>query len=302
MKKVIIALLLFAVFYSGLIIYQQQMMRTSMSPIHLNFLAYVVASFILIVGLSLFHRKSLIQHSKKGMIWGMLTGLSASIIGDISAMAGLRFSSSINWSLISRLSLPTTFLLVALFLHEKITKEKLLALTAALIGVVMVVYKWGATVTFNKGDVFFILAMVGMSVGNILSKKAMEYVSSIQLSLYRIVSAAILLSMYVLFFFPIPGAIDWIPPIIMGSCFVFGIVLVNYVIQHAGVSFFTIGATLVPVFVMLFSIVFLQERPMFTQLLGGVFIISSIFIFEHKSIRKHVKGAIHGTTKVQTIS
>ena len=299
MKKVIAALLVFALSYSAVIVYQQQIMKSSMSPIHLNFLAYVVASVILVLGIGLFSKKDLTGHSAPGIKYGVLTGFTASVVGDIAAMAGLRFSSSMNWGLLSRLSLPVTFLLAVVFLHEKATKHKLAAVLVALLGVFLVVYRWGSVVVLNRGDLFFFVAVLGFSIGNILSKKAMNYVSSLQLSLYRIISAAIMLSFFVFFFYPIESSINWVAVVIVGLSFVLGIVLVNYIIKKAGVSFFAVGATLVPVFVMIFSVLFMHEQPRAMQLLGGVLIISSILLFEKKSFLKLIKKeAFHDPSSV----
>ena len=61
-----------------------------------------------------------------------------------------------------------------------------------------------------------------------------------------------------------------------------GFNLVNYAIQKAGASFFSVVSSLLPLFTAVFTFFILGTLPTFNQLIGGLIIIFSIYIFQKK--------------------
>ena len=71
----------------------------------------------------------------------------------------------------------------------------------------------------------------------------------------------------------------WWIAIVNGTAILIGMSLVSLTIQKAGAAFFSIGANLIPVFIALFSILIFGIWPTSYQIMGGVLIIISIWIF-----------------------
>ena len=126
-----------------------------------------------------------------------MVGLNSSVIGDSLIFLGLLSSSAINWGILSLLIALVTFILSVKFLAEKSTKIKIIALTLSLLGAFIVVYKPGQSLIFNTGDIFFLLGVIIYAAGNLLNKKALDYLTVFQVMYFRLLTAAIILGIII---------------------------------------------------------------------------------------------------------
>lgn len=275
-----IAVVFFSFFYGLQTILQQTIVRNILPPLHLNFLAYSFASIFFLIYLIFFNRKSLRIKSKKGLTFGILTGLSASVVADTFVLLGLQSSSSINWGILSRLAAFVTFLLALVFLKEKSNKIKVLALIVSFIGALLVIYTPGTKLNFNRGDLFFIGGFIAFGLANIFSQKALQFLSLSQLTFSRLFSAAVVYGIVVFAFFPIKQISAWGFVIYNAISLIIGISLISLIIKKSSGSFFAVASNLVPVFIIILSILFLKEYPLPIQLVGGALIISGVILFQ----------------------
>lgn len=282
-----LAVILFSFFYGLQTILQQTVVRNTLPPLHLNFLAYGLSFIIFLIYLVLFNRKALKIKSKKGLTFGILTGLSASVVADTFVLLGLQTSSSINWGILSRLAAFVTFVLALVFLKEKSNMVKILALIISVVGAFLVIYTPGTKIIFNRGDLLFVGAFIAFGLANIFSQKALEFLSLSQLTFLRLFSAAVVFGIIVFVFFPVKQVSTWGFIFYNAASLIVGTSLISLIIKKSSGSFFAVASNLVPVFIIILSIFFLKEYPLPIQLAGGTLIIGGVILFQ-KGLKKEM--------------
>lgn len=285
MKAAFLAAVVFSALYGLQIVLLQSIIRVFISPLHLNFLMNLLGT--LIVGLYLLATKpeALKIRSRKGLWFGVLAGILGSGVADLLVLLGLQMSSSINWGILSRLLVPATFLFSVIFLKERFSWLKILCVFLSIVGALLVIFNCQVFLSLNTGDLLFLGAVIAFGLLNIISQKALKYLSIIQLTLMRIGFGALFLALPVFFFFPIKEVVSW-PLVLLNTFFLIaGINLVNLIIKKAGASFFALSSNLVPVFTVIFAVFLLKEKPTLYQVLGGLLIITSIFLFQSQNLK-----------------
>jgi drug/metabolite transporter (DMT)-like permease len=284
MKAAFLAAAVFSALYGLQTVLLQSIVRVFISPLHLNFLINVLAT--LVVGFYLLMTKpsGLKIRSPKGLGYGILAGILGSGVADLLVLLGLQSSSSINWGILSRLMILTTFLLSVLFLKERFSWLKIFSVFLSIIGAFLVVFRFQISLVFNPGDLLFLGAVIAFGFLNIISQKALEYLTVSQLTFMRVSIGAIVLAIPVFLFFPIKEVSRWSLVVLNTFFLIAGINLVNLVIKKAGASFFSLSSNLVPVFTVIFAVFLLGDQPTLFQILGGILIISSIFLFQFQNL------------------
>lgn len=282
MLSTLIAGTAFSLIYGLLIVLQQKFVRGMIHPLHLSFLSYFVSLGIITISLQFKNKKTFKFKSSKGVVIGIIAALLVSVIADLLVLYGLQRSSSINWGILSRLTVIVTYLVAVLFLGEKSSSKKLIAIAISMFGAFLVVLNFNETFALKKGDILFIGAVLALGIGNTCSQLALRYISIAQLAYVRIVSAALVLSIITLLFFPLEAISVW--PFIVFNAFiiVISIFLINFVIKKAGAVFFVMIASQIPLFAVVFSVILLQEIPSIYQVLGGVLVVYGVFIFHRE--------------------
>ena len=282
MRQALIATIIFCIFYALQIVFQQLYVRTAIHPLHLNFLSYALISIVLSFYFLLFNKKAFILIPDKKVMPVFILALGGWMVADFFAVYGLRFSSSINYSILSRLMIFVVFTLSILFLHEKANLNKISATIISALGGMLVIYNFKAKIAINPGDLFFLITVITLSISSVARQKITNKISSFQLTYLMFIYSAVILGFFTFFLLPIQGISAY--KFIFFNSFVslIGFSLVNYAIQKGGAVFFTLVANLLPVFTIIFSSMFLRQLPVVTQILGGILIIFSIFLFQKK--------------------
>lgn len=279
MKKALIATTGFSFLYALQLVFQQIFVRGRIDPLHLNFLTYSISAVILAFYFLFFNKKKFILLPKKRISLLFFVALIGWILADLFTVYGLKISSSTNYSLLSRLGIFVVFILSIIFLKEKSTLTKIIALLIAFIGGLLVIYKFDSRLTINIGDLFFILSMIVQSISTISKQKVTERLDSLQMTFLLFTYAAVILGLVTFMFFPIKS-IGHYQFIIFNSLLnLSGYCLVNYAIQKGGAVVFSLVSNLLPVFTIMFSFLILKQLPLYTQLVGGVLIFLSIILF-----------------------
>jgi O-acetylserine/cysteine efflux transporter len=211
-------------------------------------------------------------------VWGMTTlsigaGLSAgmaSLLLDMSVVSGL----FVGW----------------FFLNEKITKNKLLGTGLALLGLVLIMYSEGGTVTF-KGLVLVLTASVFWSVNGLIVKRANTQ-SIFAFNIWGMLFAPLPLLLLAVFFHG-SEIITELPDQFNQSAFLsvlfsvlfqaypttlLGYWFWNKMIMKHGLSSVAPMTLLVPVFGILGGYLFYDEVIRVNQLIAAVLILSGLFI------------------------
>jgi len=273
---------IFSFFYSLMVLFQQQFLKTTIPPLQLNFFNNLGAVVILTIFIYSTKPSILKSIPKTGLKYAILVGLTASAIGDTLLYLGLQFSSAINWGILSLLIALVTFILSVKFLAEKSTKGKIMALILSLTGALIVIYRPGTVMGFNLGDLFFLAAVVMYAVANILNQKALEFLTVFQLLYLRLLTAVLALSLVLILTVPKIGNLPWMFIAINSLWLILAISLVNIIMKRAGATFFSLSINLIPVFTVVLAAFFFKEVATVYQLSGGVLVIGSIFLFNKK--------------------
>ncbi|OGK20339.1 hypothetical protein A2866_04640 [Candidatus Roizmanbacteria bacterium RIFCSPHIGHO2_01_FULL_39_8] len=282
MRQAFVATTLFCFFYGLQLVYQQIFVRGTIEPLHLNFLSYLLISIVLTIYYLFFNRRTFLLKPNTKALPFFLIALFGWVIADFSAVYGLKFSSSANYSMLSRLMIFVVFTLSVVFLKEKITKKKLFAIAISFVGGFLVIYHFGSQIKINAGDIFFLITVLTLSASSVARQKVTKHISSFQLTYLLFVYATVILGTATFIFMPIQSILSYQFIIFNSIVALVGFSLVNYAIQKGGAVFFTLVSTLLPVFTILFSFLILKQLPIATQLIGGTLIIVSIFIFLKK--------------------
>jgi drug/metabolite transporter (DMT)-like permease len=172
-------------------------MLRDFSPIFLSFARLVVMSLFLLSVAAV--NKSLRRPTFRE--WGLLlfTGIFGTLFNQLFYFTGLQYSTAGNAALIIALSPIATTLLSRMFLKEEITWLKLSGAVVALAGVACIVLYGGKTLGISKGDVYLLLAMLGMSISLLFIRKLTLGMSSYEVTIYSTVIGTILMSPAVAF-------------------------------------------------------------------------------------------------------
>ncbi|KRF03373.1 hypothetical protein ASG89_23310 [Paenibacillus sp. Soil766] len=162
------------------------------SPILLSFARLVVMSLFLISVAAV--NKSMRRPTSREWVLLLFAGIFGTLINQLFYFTGLKYSTAGNAALIIALSPIATTLLSRMFLKEEITWLKFTGSIVALLGVVLIVLYGGKTLGMSKGDVYLLLAMLGMSISLLFIRKLTNGMTSYEVTIYSTVIGTILMS------------------------------------------------------------------------------------------------------------
>ena len=282
MNKALVATLLFCTFYGLQIVTQKLFIKSSIHPLHLNFLTVITSFILLTTYFLIFNRKIFHFQFNKNKKIPLLIFLSSVtwIAADLSSIFGLKISSSINFSILSRLQTFITYFCAVIFLKEALKKNKVLAICLSFIGSVIVVYNFQSRITISPGDLLFIAFALLISISGLIRQQATKDVSPFQLSYLMYGISSIVLGLITFVFLPISNINIWLFIVFNAIIGLLGFNLVNYAISQGGASLFSVTASLLPVFTALFSFIILKQLPTINQIIGAIIVSFGVFLFQ----------------------
>lgn len=283
MKKAFIFSVLFCVFFSLQLVLQQLFLRNSITPLHLTFLTNLFAFILITAYLLFFNRKFFKIKFTKKSFWIFTAATLTWMIADISSMFGLKYSSSINMSLISRLQVIITYVLAVIFFKETLTKNKTVAAILAFVGGLFVVYDFKSAVAINPGDLLFLLFSISITVSSLFRQKIYKHLPAIQLTYFMYGISALFFGAVTIIFFPLKTVP--VPGFILSNSIIalLGFICVNTAIGLGGATFFSVVSSILPLFTAILAFFILGNAPLMTQVVGAVIITYSIYLFTKKS-------------------
>lgn len=219
--------------------------------------------------------------------WGLLlvVGITGTLINQLFYFTGLQESTPGNAALIIALSPITTTLLARIFLKELFTRQKLIGVIVALAGVVCIVLYGGKELSISHGDLYLLMAMLGMSASLLFVRKLTSAMSAYEVTIYATVIGTILMSPAVAVE-AASGALHasdqlfmWV---LLVSVAVIGQGLAgfwwNSGIAVAGASASAIFKNIPPLIAIIVSHFVLGEPILFMQIGGGILILAGVAI------------------------
>ena len=257
-------------------------------PITLAFLRWIVAFLVFFP----------IAYSRTKKEWPMLKKhFGAVIILALTGVAafntlvyiGLHYTTSINASLMNSSTPIIIYILSFLFLKERLTKFQLFGTLLSLAGVLFIIsggsFESLLAFSFNKGDIIVLVAVFCWSIYSLLIKKYAGKLPGYSTFLVTIALGALMLLPFTGYeLLTTSQAIIWGTSTI-GAIFYVGIIasIVAFLSWNTGVV--ALGANkagiylnFIPVFATIFAVLFLDEKLLVAQVVGGIAVIAGVFI------------------------
>lgn len=282
MRQAFFATLGFSLFYGLQIVLSKMFLKDAIHPLHLNFLVCLVSFLALSVYFAIFNKKafSIKMDGKTSWIFILVTILW--LAADLFAMYGLKVSSSVNYSILSRLGVIVTYVLAVLFFSESYKTNKTIAVAMSFLGALAVVYNFRSKVLINAGDILFLASTTSNAVSGLFRQRVTKHISSLQLTYLMFGFGAAILGTLSLIFVPLKTIpVPWFVLTVSFLALV-GFSFVNYAIAKGGAAFFSVASSMLPLATALFSFLIIRQSPSINQVIGGVIIIFSIFLFQKK--------------------
>jgi len=283
LKKAFLATIGFCFCYGLQLVLMQFYLKSKIEPIHLNFLTNLTAFLIMSVYFYFFSKDGLSFKLNKKSARLFFTATLLWISADILVNFGLKLSTSINMSVISRLQIFITYLLTAFLFKESLTRNKTLSVVFSFIGAVVVVYNFNSKIILNPGDLMFLFFTIAISLSGVLRQKITgDGLSPFKMTYLMFAVSSFVLGTVTFVFFPLKNIEAPLFIIFNALIGLTGFMMVNYAIAKGGATFFSIGSSLLPFVTALFSSVILKQLPQSNQIIGALIIISGVFLFQKK--------------------
>lgn len=227
--------------------------------------------------------------------WKVVLVLSFTGVFAFNALVyiGVYYTTSINASLMNSTTPIFIYILSFIFLKERLTRNQLIGTAISLIGVVFILSGGSlesiTKFTFNKGDLIIILAVFCWSIYSLLIKQNSQTLPGISTFLVTIAIGAILLlpfSAYELFSATAP--INWTPKTIGAILYVgtFASIVAflcwNKGVVQIGANRASIYLNFIPLFATIFATIFIGEKLLLVQIIGGIAVISGVILTNRK--------------------
>jgi len=285
-KNINFLMVLTAFFWAGAFI-AGKLSAPFIPPFTLTFLRFSVATLVL-YGIIKYRKESIYILKKEDIPFFLFTGLVGMFGYHILFFSALRLTTAISSSIIGATNPIITTILSIIFLKDKITKKRLFGIILSFTGVFLTITNADinilTTLSFNKGDLLMLVAVLMWSSYSVFSKWVMPRYSPITLTFYSFLFCTIFLIPFVIYEHPwtlissIPYY-SYIASIYM-SIFasVIGYLVQQISIKEIGPSKTSIFINLVPIFSIVLSVSILGETISSIKLLTALLIIAGVYI------------------------
>jgi len=284
-------LILVALFWGGTFI-STRIVAQNFGPFTGAGLRYSVA-LIFLIPLAFRQNRNFFKEGLKKIPLMAALGLTGIFGYNFFFFKGLKSIPASRGALLVSLNPLFVMLLSALVYKEKITKLKLLGVLVSLTGLVIVVSRGqigSIFSSFQVGDLFILGCPVTWAIYTIIARPALQHTTPLQATTWASLTG---LSFLLLFSLSEP-AMPKITLEIGASLLYLGLIgtVVGFVWYYDGIQ--KIGATrtaiftnLVPVFAILLSVLLLHEEVIWFTWLGGILVLSGVWITNSQQIKKN---------------
>ena len=278
---------LIAIFSLSLsIFFRKKALLIGIPPLELLLQFIVISAIILTLNLFLFQKKYFKKIKKITQLqWCFIFFAGIFLLAAFSfCLFGLRLTTSVNYSFITRSSLIFTTILAYFFLKEKMPREKLLLIFSFFIGIYLVT-TGGKIIIPQVGDLLILIGAFSFSSFSIVQKKLSTHLPPEVVS-WGVTSSSAILAILTGFllkvnFCPTNG---FIFILLIGSAEALMILFMNKTMRIADVTYYVMMTMLIPILNGFLGFIFLNELLNFIQILGGfILIISGILVQRLKS-------------------
>lgn len=235
-------------------------------PIELVWLRYLIAIVALLLFSIITKTKWHIRKKDLGLIF--LIGLIGNTISIVFQETGTWLSSAQTGAVITS-STPTFMVIFAWWiLKEKLTKEKIISVLMATLGVIMIVGVHFEGKNMLLGSVCLVIAALTWALMSVLVKKVSDHYTSLQITIMSTFVAIVCLTPFVISNFSVIQQVNFAQPKVFLSLLYLGIIstALAFVLWNRGLSLLNAAS----------SGLFFLFQPLVGTLLGWFFLGESI--------------------------
>lgn len=257
-------------------------------PITLAFFRWCVA-FLVFFPIAYKQVKADIHQFKKH--WKVVLVLSITGVACFNTLVyiGVHYTTSINASLMNSLTPIFIYILAFLFLKSRVTRLQIVGTFISLIGVLFILSDGKMEniihFSFNIGDLIVLVAVLCWSIYSLLIKQYANELPSFSTFLVTIGIGAILLLPFSMFELTTSlETINWSMKTVSAVLYVgiFASIVAflswNYGVVQMGASRASIFLNFIPVFSSIFATIFIDEKLLLAQVIGGIAVISGVLL------------------------
>lgn len=260
----------------------------SMPPFTLSLLRWCTA-FIIFLPFAWSHLKK--EHAQLKKNWHILILMSITGIAGFNSLLylALHYTTSINASLVNTSTPIVIYILSFFILREQLNRNQMIGTVLSLAGLFFILSKGSLAVlvnfSFNFGDFIVLAAVVCWSIYSILIKRYTGILPG-----YSTFLVCIAVGILVLLPFAFYETFILKIPILWSSSSVFTILYTgvfasivafiswNTAVVRVGANKAGIFLNLIPVFAVIFAVLFIGEKIMWYQLAGGLSVIAGVYL------------------------
>lgn len=268
-------------------------------PVTMVFQSAIVALVVLSAYVLPKHIKSLKDLSKQVLIGLLIANAIHFGLGGFFSNFGNALTSAVNAGFLVKFALVTTTILAWIFLKEKMTWVKFIAVMIMLFGNFLISTK-GQTLVPQIGDLLIIGACFCWSVGNIMIKNTLKNhnVNSDVITFLRPVAGipVLLVSLLLTPLYPGPVQKMFMVNLFDTQYLIYAVgsgvftallwIYLNRTLKVASASYMTMMSMMTSVFVAILALAFLKETMTISQLVGAILTISAGVVTHYAGIAK----------------
>lgn len=266
------------------IFFKKKALLAGIPPLNLLLLFIIISAFILTLNLLLFQKKYIKKIKKINKIeWGFIFIAGIFLLAAyLFTTFGLRFTTSINYSFLTRSNLIFTTILAYFFLKEKMHMEKFLLIFGFFIGIYLVITK-GKIIVPQLGDLLILTGAFFFASFSIIQKKITINLPPEIISwgvMLTGATLAILISFIMKVNINLFSTNGFIFIFFAGLTEALVILFMNKTIHITNVTYYAMMMMLIPIMNGFLGYIFLNELLTLIQILGGVILIICGFLVQ----------------------
>ncbi len=263
-----------------------------MDPLVLSFYRY----FLGFIPLTPFFISELRKQTKKpepGEVLSIaLLGFIGITLFSVGLFYGIKLSTAINGALLTNTQPIFTAILGPVLIAEVLSKKKVLGIAVGITGMILVITN-GNFRTFETegsailGNILLMGASLVLSLYSMLIKKYINKYGSIIPTWISMLSGTFFILIINIFRDQSPAQLLELPSLSIGLVLYLGIIgtsltylIFNRALIHMPVTTATSYKLLIPVFGLVFAVLFLGEQPCIATLIGILIVVSSVYIIQ----------------------
>lgn len=231
-----------------------------------------------------------LKENYRAVILMAITGVAAF---NTLVYIGVHYTTSINASLMNSTTPIMIYILSFIFLKERLNWQQILGTAISMIGVVFILTAGSVeqllAMHFNKGDLIVLVAILCWAIYSIVVKRNAGKLPGDTTFFATIVLGFILLAPFAGYELIITNtSINWSISTFLAILYVgtFASIIAflswNKGVVAIGANRASIFLNFIPLFATIFAIIFLDETPVITQIIGGIAIIIGVLIANKK--------------------